>query len=570
MTITIAVRSFARVERADIGVSGIALLAGLNEQGKTSTCLAVAAALTGQTVPVDGIKKASAGALVRTGDAEASVRVRSPEGEATVTWPGAALETTGKPPTASVFAAGLSSLVDLDEKARAKALAPYMPDALPNREALTAELKDAGVPLQLIDRVWAKIAESDWDTAWATAKESGKKLKGAWEQIAGQNFGTDKMKTWLPANWSEDLAGASLDALDMAVVHAKRALEDAISGAAVDADKLARLKTEAALLPDLQKQSKSEHETVEATQAKLTELEQARAALPPAEADAGMPCPHCQKGVRMRQVKAGVWQIEKAEEKLPPAEKKKRGDAIAVADGQIGNYRDKLTAAKNRLRQIEQDQGAAQRAANELAAIEAKASTAGGDSAGSVDKAREDLRTAEQRRAAFDAKTQADARAASITQNIAIQAALAPDGLRKKALGKALDAFNERLAKLCAAAGWKAVTIDADLSIKYGGRPYMKVWESQAYRVRATLAVAMAEIDKSSMLILDAAGVLDQKGRNGLIKMLQAAGIPALVAMTFSTPRTVPNLRALGMGEAYWIDQGIARPLDDVMVKEAA
>src|SRR5574341_617516 len=140
MTITISVRSFARAERADLDVSTIALLAGPNENGKTSICLAAAAALTGQTVPVDGIKKGSAGALVRTGDAEGGARVKSAQGEAVVSWPNATRETTGTPPEASLYAAGLASIVDLDDKARANALAGYLPDAVPTREDLAAVL----------------------------------------------------------------------------------------------------------------------------------------------------------------------------------------------------------------------------------------------------------------------------------------------------------------------------------------------------------------------------------------------------------------------------------------------
>jgi hypothetical protein len=560
MTISISVRSFCGISRADIQVSRVALLAGVNFAGKTSACRAIAAALSGRVIPLDDLKKGEAGMLVRTGEAEASVLVGSDEGQVKLTWPAVERVTGGKPPEASIYAAGLDSIVFLNPKDRAAAMERYV-DSHPTHEDLNAALKDAGVPDDVANRVWAKAQAEGWDAMWTTAKNYGASQKGAWEQITGASWGDKKAVGWVPENWTEDLAEADFEKLGMATVDAKRALEEAIRGAAVDADKLTRVKAEAALLPDLQRQAKAENEAIEAAQTKLTQLEQERAALPPAEADAGVPCPHCKKGVRMRQVKAGVWQIEAAEEKLPASEKKKRGDAIAVIDGQISNYRDKITTAGNRLRKIEADQITAQRAANELAGLEGKD---GGGEAGAVDKAREALTLADQRFAAVKAKRDADGKVNLVRQYQAITAALAPDGLRKTALARGLESFNKRLAELCAAAKWKPVTIEPDLSVRYGNRPYMLLSASEQYRARATLAAAMAQIDDSAMLIFDGADILDARGRNGLFYLVGAVGKPALITMTFSRPTDVPDLSAGGFGQSFWLDQDVVRPIAEL------
>lgn len=146
---------------------------------------------------------------------------------------------------------------------------------------------------------------------------------------------------------------------------------------------------------------------------------------------------------------------------------------------------------------------------------------------------------------------------------------------------KVLDTFNGGpLRSLCDMAGWRDVRIESDMSITYAGRPYEQLsglgpqLSSDQFRVYATLQVALAQVQGCELVILDGADVLDQKGRGGLIKMLRGAGMDALIGMTFSAPDVVPDLEARGMGRAYWIDGGIARPLGEVMAeknrKEAA
>jgi hypothetical protein len=564
--LNIAVRSFCGISRADIKVSRVALLAGVNFAGKTSACRAIAAALSGRVIPLDDLKKGEAGMLVRTGEAEASVLISSDEGQIKLTWPAAERVTGGKPPEASVYATGLDTIVGMDAKERATALAPYLKSE-PSHEDLHAVLKDAGVDDNISNRVWAKVKAEGWDAMHRVAKDYGASQKGAWEQITGTGWGDKKAVSWLPEHWTEDLAEADVEKLGMAAVDAKRALEEAIRGAAVDTEKVARLKADAALLPDLERQATAERELIEATRTKLSQLKADRAALPPAEADAGVPCPHCKKGVRMRQVKPGVWQIEAAEEKLSASEKKKRGNDIAVIDGQISNYRDKITTADNRLRKIEADQVTAQRAVNEIAGLEGKD---GGGEAGAVDKAREALVLAEQRFAAAKAKRDADGKVNLVRQYQAITAALAPDGLRKTALARGLESFNRRLAILCDAAKWKAVTIEPDLSVRYGNRPYMLLSASEQYRARATLAAAMAQIDDSAMLIFDGADILDTRGRNGLFGLVHAVALPTLITMTISKAADMPNLAVGGYGASYWFDQDVVRPLDEVTAKKEA
>ena len=101
------------------------------------------------------------------------------------------------------------------------------------------------------------------------------------------------------------------------------------------------------------------------------------------------------------------------------------------------------------------------------------------------------------------------------------------------------------------------------MTITYGGRHYSLCSTSEQYRCRAVLAVAMAKLDGSDLVALDAADVLDAEQRSGLFELLEEAGLPALVCMTLARREQLPELAALGLGASYWIQDGVAEPLHE-------
>jgi len=105
------------------------------------------------------------------------------------------------------------------------------------------------------------------------------------------------------------------------------------------------------------------------------------------------------------------------------------------------------------------------------------------------------------------------------------------------------------------------VSIDRTAAIEYGGRPYGLLSSSEQYRVRAALAVAMAQLDGSELVILDGADILDAPSRSGLFGLLESVGIPALVTMTLARREQVPDLAAAELGRSYWLSAGVVEPL---------
>jgi hypothetical protein len=102
------------------------------------------------------------------------------------------------------------------------------------------------------------------------------------------------------------------------------------------------------------------------------------------------------------------------------------------------------------------------------------------------------------------------------------------------------------------------------MTLAYGGRAYRRSSTSEQYRVRAVVAVAMAKLDGSDMVVLDAADVLDGTTRSGLFALLDEAGLDALVCMTLTRREQVPDLAASELGASYWIEDGIAQPLRQI------
>lgn len=563
----IQARNYAGVERADIQATGITIVGGRNAAGKSSLLNGVAAALTGRVLP-DDFTKGKASAFVRAGAESGGIRIRGDENATvTVAYPSAERKTTGTPPRVSAFAAGLASVATLEPKERAAALAPYL-NAEPSDDDIRTALKDAEIEMEIVDKIVAAVKSAGWDQTHRQSKESGAKLKGRWEQVTGESYGAKKGANWKPAGIGDDVLAAEPGTLAAAVDAARAALEAAIGQKAIDATRLEELRKLAAQIPALEDEVNEAADKVVEANTAIEAAEQARQALPsaPEDAAADPECPHCGKTVVVVAQYRMPYRLEKPKkEKLSADELKQRRLAIADADGKVQNAKSKLSQARQshdglRLRLESARKAAAEIEETQGAVVdEAK-----------VAELRAALEAADRNHKACQAATQARALHRVIVQNAAIVEMLAPDGLRKTVLTRALKGFNERLRQDSDAAGWPAVAIEADLSINLGARPYRLCSDSEQWRIRAVLAVAMAGLDGSEIVILDGADKLDGRGRAGLVKMLRGSKVPAaLIGMTFDAPAKAPDLAKAGLGSVYWVENGIATPIAEALEKAA-
>lgn len=556
----IKVRNIGGIERADIASDGIVLVAGRNGAGKSSLLRVTAAALTGDLLP-GGMKKAAAGGLVRTGAETGTIKIETVKGTVGVSYPKAERVGDTDAPQASLYAAGLIDILTLPDKTRASVLAQYL-GAVPVYDDLRARCTEQGIPEGYAEKVWGAICGTGgWDGAHDRAKERGAVLKAQWEAISHENYGSTKAPQWLPQGWRETLLGSSVEGLEEAVVQKRQALETAIGGHAVAEADLARWRDHAGAEIELEHALETASKDRAEAEAEMDAAQAALNALPTIGTQNGIACPHCAKPLRLVKVNQEETRIEALPEpkQLTEAEKKKLREDRMAADGRLERATTRFTTAKAKVTEVSTAYDAARRDRLKLEEHE-KAAPAAAPKV--VDKAREALALVEADLTMFKAKAQADTLARGIAVNQALVHILAQDGLRKDVVAKAVDKFNkEHLQPLSVASGWPPIEVQADMTITYRGRATL-LSGGELYRVRAALQVAFAKLDGSALVILDGADILDPPGRQGLIRMLAAAQVPALIGMTYAGPKTVPDLSQAG-GATYWLDGGIASPLAD-------
>lgn len=538
----ISIQNFRGCSRAEIVLEKITLVAGENAAGKTSVAQAVSAALTGDPVPVSGVTKATAGCLVRSGTAAGHVEVCGAEGMVRIDYPKAAVNSEGTPPFASEFAAGLVCVLDLPSRERAEVLSRYL-RAEPTREDLEARLNQIKeLKPEHIDHVWRRIEEGGWDGAHAQAKEKGAKMKGQWEQITGERYGTKKADGWIPEGWSADLDGANAADLEAGLVDARAVLEGCIAAEAVDEARIEALQKDAAQVPTLEKTVAAAEEQVADLEKALAELRKVAAGLPPAEDVPSLACPHCSQPVLFER---GV--LVKAGATLSKKEISAREKALAEANQAVKVTEEDLKVSRRLVAELRGALSIAMKAAAELQSSACSPVEAVGD----IDAARGAVALAEQRVRCFKSKIEADDRHFNIGINALILEALAPDGVRLARLKKALGEANAELAQL------DAVEISGDLEASLNGTPFHLLSGSEKYRVRVALQLWMAGRDKSSAVVIDGADILVSRPlRQHLFKTLAASKIPSLVTMAFPCKQDVPDLAAKKAGVSYWIGDG--------------
>lgn len=616
----ITIKNYRGCESADLSIAPLALVAGINGAGKSSIAQAVAAALTGNAAVLPGVTKTAAGQLLRDGAKRGQCKISTPDGSATVNWPGASASTDGTPPTASTMACGLVSLVDMKPKDAATALIEIL-GALPDRDDLVAALP--GLPEAMVAAIWSKIESEGWDGAHKRAIARGQEYKGGWEHVTGERYGSAKAADWRPANYVEGVdagriaelraaleqavatnAGAEVvsrqradlqaiidrapaDVPDVAVLEGQ--LESAIANRAGDAGRRERLEsvireaaTEDMDINALMLRAETAEGAVAAVQAEID-------ALPaPVAAHNPVACPHCGGGLEV----VSRTDVRPAAE-IDADEQHQRAEAIREAIGRLEAAREECHAAQSEASRIQATIDRAAEACAELAqfpdgtvteseitalrsavaaareaARAVEAASAARDKLESLPESttvdvqalRDELSEAEIAAHESDRVRQAAAYHQKIIDNQLLIDELSPTGLRQRKLADCLSDLNGQIFDLCTTAGWPPVEIGDDLSATLSGRPYMLLSESEKFRVRVAMQVALSKYDRSGAVIIDAADILDRGGRNGLMKMLARAGVPALVCMTIDEREKVPNLSKIG-GQSYWLDGGVLTAL---------
>ena len=574
MKLTCKVRGFRGAERCDITIDPVCLAAGVNYAGKSSLAQAVAAAVCGTPVPYFKasrpdkplLSKTDAKELLRGGMDQGSVEI-SLDGKVacSVKWPDLAIEGDGRV-QCSKFAAGLLNIMDLDDGDRQKFFAGLL-QAMPTPDDLRLALMEAIPELgdanggDHLKRLLDMVAVSGWDASHTHAKETGSRLKGQWEAHAQERYGSAKGAGWHPKEWHPDLVAKGLEAIGTECTAAETKWQDAVAKRAVDGAELEAL-TLAANGEEAERDNAytaKERDDEAARQVATQKVKIAQSQVPEALA-----CPHCGGLVEVHHDLSGVKITEAA---LGPLERREGLSKLTAYQDILVRLEKARTDTSASLAEARRRYEAVKGATAKLA--EAQKRQGGQDA---VDVALDLVNGLKKDKAMIEAVSQCARLHNLIQANQKIVDVLAPDGLRRQKLVRALAKFNQKfLAVLCQEASYPAVTLDNELEVLYGGRKHFLLSDSEKYRVKAVLQLAIALYDKSPLVICDGADILDAAGRNGLFAMAQSCeSVSFLICMTMADRKKVPDLAEAGMGGSYWIEDGIAYPLGVQPEKEKA
>ena len=154
---------------------------------------------------------------------------------------------------------------------------------------------------------------------------------------------------------------------------------------------------------------------------------------------------------------------------------------------------------------------------------------------------------------------------------------LAEDGLRATVLSRELDAFNKDVLKPLALAsgfspvtgeavggqGWPDVTIEKNFDVRWGLYRYDLASTSQQWRARAIIQIALAQIKKDVVVVLDEVSATLTPGTlSGLFSLLQFAGVTAVMGWKETKIKRLPPLKAKGLGRVYFVENGKCKEIE--------
>lgn len=582
-----SVRSFAGIQRADVPLTGINLIGGLNGAGKTS--LLEAAACTFLRTPNGrGVKLLkNLPMLVKEGADGATTSLRwGDEKLVKVTWPGGEVETLGDiaaaPDPLAIGARTFSSLPTGDRLGKlleifgaaptATDFAAYFAEHPDLVEFGKVVLKDNRTAIDAAAEQMAKrVAESGWDAVEAALKEGVTKRKGAWEQITKARWGTKVAETWRPPEIDAGEAPPDMQALEANIETARARLGELQRQVGASDEKRRAWQTtvdsegvwqeEIALLAQGGVAIANDIADLVAKMSKTDPLA--------VEPELLMKCPHCSKPVRLspavgRDAAGGAQLYElliPSKEEIDPAKLKAAREETERNRAEMGRLRalvDENESQQHAVRRKIQTLPEAKRQLSVTAGQEA-ASESDISAARAVEVKATAIKNAWERQA--EAK-----RAASLTKrDTAFHQSVQASGVRGTLMRRSLDDVNAKIAAICTAGQTiKPVTIDADGDIYYDNRVYGLCSKSERWRADFVFALLIAKGMGSPCLLLDELDMIDPVGRAGPILALRAAGQTALIVMTARDESVLPKLRKSKVGATWWIDAGTLRPAKEI------
>lgn len=576
----------------------VQLFAGKNGAGKSSLRDAIALALTGDLGRVSLKKEAPA--LIRDGADLAVCQVMDVDGDeyqVSINRSGKINDSRGNRPADPTLAYVLDAqrMARLDATERRAFLFGLMGVKMGQAE-IAKRLQARGCEAAKIERV-LPLLRTGFDAASKEAKAKATEAKGAWRQVTGEAYGSEKAKTWRAAVPPYDAKAAAdlatqLQHLDVAFESWQQKIGGLVAEETRRAalrQKLPALQQHALRIDRIEAKLATDTQSLAEWEADLVKTEAAAGGAPRVglvhdlataltDLMTGQEAP-ADDGPAAEAWDAALTTLERYAAEHGAVYAPAGDDAARARLPSVRSSRDLMASA---VANDKRDLAAAQQAQAEADAITAELAEVF-DAAG-LAEAREQVDKLKADRAAMvkrldelksikalvdgaEAKTKGAAQHhADVAAWDAIGDALAPDGIPAEILAEAIGPFNARLASTAVDTDWPAVTVASDMAITAGGREYRLLSESERWRVDAALAEAVAHLSGARLLVLDRFDVLDLPGRSELLGWLDTLADAGEIdtALVFGTLKALPANLPESIG-AHWIENGVVAEL-----KEAA
>lgn len=438
-----------------------------------------------------------------------------------------------------------------------------------------------GLDAKKIERVLPML-RAGFDEAATVASEAATQAKGAWKQVTGEQWGSDKGGAW-------EAKAPAFDASELQALNAKAANLD---------KRIAQANQDLGALRAQQQQARDSAVKREQLQAKvaliprlLKKLEIDEKELTKAQADLAR-CPGEKREGLLHELGWSVAYLVFYGDALDldsHLERRVRDalDAYQAEHGVVSFANETIAAERvpaikasvhlltNSVANDKRDLADAQAAQAQLEALTSDAPDVKESDVQAADAAvkkltHERAELSAQLDALSEAKRAADSADANTTkaaeihadimQWLAVAEALGPNGIPGELVGKALGPVNERLAQSAEDSGWQCVQVGADMAITYGGRAYQLLSESEKWRTDAMLGEAIAQVSGLRLLMLDRFDVLELNGRAQALAWLSTLAINNEIdtVLVGATLKSATGQWPEGVS-AYWVSNGMCK-----------
>lgn len=559
---SIQIKNFQGVSNVSVAVNApVLLVTGHNGAGKSSLRDAIRLALTGAASRVS-LKK-DYGNMIKDGTKKADVIIGTDEGAYNYALPTAKGVHSDNPYLPlCIDAAAFASMKADDRRKALFELSGCTINANKVREMLLAEKCDPALTEQILP-----MLRSGFPAAEAEAKERTSQARGAWKQVTGETYGSQKAESW-EAPAVEAPAVEAIEHLKQQLAENQKqtaakhqqmgSLKAALQNKANLDNQIAELKLQAGKIERIKAKQVTDEKSLADVQQLINEAEQASLS------QQALPCPCCQAMLVYSPTERALIDATTLSTKA--------GDA-GIA--KLEEYRNSATMLQRTIANNQRDLAAAEHAAQQLASMKADDETL---SAHHVEALQGDINDLDDLRQGIQGELNdlveqqiAAAQAHSKTVDAARQHMLvvdwakiaeqmAPSGIPANILSQALKPFQNLIDNINSLVPrWPAVGITPDMELVAGHRSYGLLSESEQWRVQAVITLALAQLSGINLVVLDRFDVLDPVSRVELMEALcdlsdQNQHLQVVMLGTLAKP-------AAGLPDSYiqqiWLEAGV-------------